>query len=95
MNKLEQTLHNAHLQYQRQQGIRVSDSGKPAANSVKFVEPTSEQWIRHHRTMLPCGVNPDAVSAYYRVFCVHDKPLYDVCGMCHRTKKQAKAFKLM
>ena len=70
---LASVLHQAHLRFQKQEGIRVSDGLRKA---IKFCEPQSETWIRHHRTYKPVG--------YYRTFCVHDKLFLESCAKCQR-----------
>ena len=71
-------LHEAHLHYQRQQGIR--DLGKN--KSLRFVEPTSDKWIEQHRRWRPEG--------FYRLHCSHDRPRWMPCGQCKRGVKEAR-----
>lgn len=79
MNNVERALHNAHLAYQKSQGVRDSDAKN---KSLKFVEPTSERWIEHHRRFRPEG--------FYRLHCSHDRPLWIVCSTCKRSTTEAK-----
>lgn len=57
-------------------------AGVPAG-APKFVEPTSDTWVRQHRTYHPKG--------YYVVFCAHDRPYIVPCVRCKRSVKEAQA----
>lgn len=76
-NKL---LHDAQMRVAR--GRLGKASSRP---SNVFVEPSSHQWIEHHRRFRPEG--------YYRLHCSHDKPLWEVCSSqtCRRGKHEANA----
>ena len=80
MNGIERAMHDAHVKYQRSQGIKDSTTGK--SKSLKFVEPTSDTWVEHHRRFRPEG--------FYRIHCSHDRPLWIVCSTCKRNATEAK-----
>ena len=61
------------------------DGSKPSSRQSTFREPTSDTWIEHHRRWRPAG--------YYRLFCAHDRPLWETCASqtCRRGAREAKA----
>lgn len=79
MRSITDALHHAHLQYQRSQGIVDADVKN---KSLKFIEPSSEQWIEHHRRFRPEG--------FYRLHCSHDRPRWMTCVTCKRNTSEAK-----
>jgi hypothetical protein len=80
MSKLDNILHKAHLAYQKAEGIDVSSDGR--SKGSKFVEPSSETWIRQHRTWHP--------ARYYTFHCAHDRSRFVACATCGRSLSHAK-----
>lgn len=81
MSKLDNILHKAHLAYQKAEGVDVNADGR--SKGSKFVEPSSETWIRQHRTWHPIG--------YYRYHCAHDRSMFVTCVTCKRSNSHATA----
>lgn len=74
------------LLHKAQSKVAKQRLGKDAKRpSTVFVEPSSDQWIAHHRTWKPEG--------YYRLHCSHDRPLWEPCASatCRRDSAEAKA----
>lgn len=79
MNAIERALHDAHRKFQRQSGAVDTDTRKRV---IVFKEPTSDTWIKQHRTFRPKG--------YYRLHCSHDRPLWMICATCKRSTREAR-----
>ena len=86
---VNEALHQAHLRFQRQSGALTPDFRKSHVDkngivirSDRFVEPTTDTWIKQHRQWRPEG--------FYRLHCSHDRPLWVTCTTCKRHSKEAK-----
>ena len=62
----------------------IGDGSGPSNRVLLQREPTSETWIHQHRQWHPAG--------YYRLFCAHDRPLWETCASatCRRTASEAR-----
>ena len=62
----------------------IGDGSGPSNRVLLQREPTSETWVRQHATWRPAG--------YYRLFCVHDRALWETCASatCRRDAREAK-----
>ncbi len=56
----------------------------PQSKIIHQQLPTSETWVAQHATWRPAG--------YYRLFCAHDRPLWEPCGAatCRRGSREAR-----
>ena len=75
---VNEALHQAHLRFQRAKQVNNPDIRK---RLIRFVEPTTDTWVKQHRQWRPEG--------FYRLHCSHDRPLWVVCGTCKRQTKEA------
>ena len=80
MDKLERLLHDAHVKYQREQGVGDQPKAKivyrPALSANEKVhQPTPEQYN----------------AGYYRLFCIHHRAMWQECHSqtCRRGKEEA------
>ncbi len=83
-------LHDAHVAYQKQQ-LRGEPKTSYVNNGIESPEVRGLRYKPQAIKKNAVVIAPTQVSAYYKVFCAHDRMYIETCTQCRRDKREAVA----